>query len=131
MKLIDRLIESFASGEVAAAMLAGFATWAYTAFRGRAERERSRETQLGRLEFRLENQQTTKEAVREGMAEIKQLLLPYIQEIKVDLHDLKLWVSKVDDKSDQALQLAQRLQASQRQQERYQSLLKEKKNNES
>lgn len=115
MKLIEKLIDSLASGEVLAVTIAGFTGWGWARIRSKLERGRERERELGRYKFKEENQKATKEAIREEMAHFNEIFGPALQEIRGDIQELKNWLQSVDDAAGEARQVAKTIQATQTQ----------------
>lgn len=115
MKLIDKLLESLASGEVMAVVLGAFGTWVFTMTTTTTRRRREESAELGRLKFKQENAEATRMAIREELQDLKTELRPLIAGLKTEIEDLRRWVATVDARADQALKVAEILERTQAQ----------------
>jgi hypothetical protein len=113
MKLIEKLADALLSGEFLAMLFAGGTGFLWAAYRKGKETAKTREADLARAKFKLENAATTKAAVHEGLTEIKDLLIPTIQHLQREIAELRRSLSLLDARCDEALQLAKTLEKSQ------------------
>jgi hypothetical protein len=104
--LFKKLGDSLASGEVVAVVLAGAGGWAVSLIGQSRAKHAAEAAELGRLKFKQENADVTRQAIREGMAEIKEQLSPAIANLSCEISSLRKWLASVDDKADRALNLA-------------------------
>lgn len=115
MKILEKLLESLASGEVVAVVLGAAGTWIFTMTTTNTRRRREDAAELGRLKFKQENAEATRMAIREELQDLKTELSPLIAGLKTEIEDLRRWVSTVDARADQALKVAEILERTQAQ----------------
>lgn len=113
MKLIEKLADALLSGEFIAMLVAGSTGFVWAQYRRNKEQARNKEADLARANFRLENAKTTRDAIKEGLTEVKDLLIPTIQQLQRENEELRRWLKLLDDRTDTALQLARTLEKSQ------------------
>lgn len=115
MKLVEKLLESLASGEVVAVVLGAVGTWVFTLTTSTARRRREETAELGRLRFKQENAEATRIAIREELQDLKGEVRPLLNSLKTEIDDLRRWLSNVDNRADQALKIAEILERTQAQ----------------
>lgn len=115
MKILEKLAESLASGEVVAVVLGAVGTWVFTVSTTSSRRRRENDAELGRLKFKQENAEATRLAIREELHDLKTELSPLIAGLKTEIEDLRRWVTTVDSRADQALKVAEILERTQAQ----------------
>jgi hypothetical protein len=111
--LLQKISDALISGEFIAMATAGLIGWFVATDRKKREDDQRREAELARANFRLENAETARAAIREGIAEIKETLSPTIGAIRCDVEELRTWLSAVDRRCDVALQSAKTLEKTQ------------------
>lgn len=115
MRLLDKLLDAFASGEVVAVVLAGGLGWGWGRISAILEKGKEKERELGRYRFKEETQKATKAAIQEELGHLNDIFLPALQEIRADIQELKKWLQSVDDAAGEARQVAKTIEATQTQ----------------
>jgi tellurite resistance protein len=111
--ILNRFLSGLFSGEAIAVILAGVAGYTINHLKEKESKRREQEAENGRLKFKLELVESTKQAVQEGMESVVKRFEDRFLSTDKDISELAEWVKKLDDQSDEALRLAQLIQGTQ------------------
>ena len=111
--LLQKIGDALVSGEFIAMATAGLIGWFVATDRKKKEDDQRREAELARANFRLENAETARAAIREGVGEIKEILIPQVNALRCDVDEIRHWLTAVDRRCDVALQSAKTLEKTQ------------------
>lgn len=113
--ILERLIDGLFSGEVLALILAGVVGFFVNRARMESERRKEESVELGRLRFKQENHESTKQAVQEGLIGLYNQIQPRFSQIDDTLDDLRARVERTESTSQTALrkvELVEKMQKS-------------------
>lgn len=111
--LLQKMIDGLFSGEVIAIALAGVTGYFLNRARTEGDRRKEESAELGRLRFKQENFESTRDAVREGMGVLQGQLQPKLEQIDDSLDDLRIRIERIETKADEALRKSELLEKTQ------------------
>lgn len=111
---LQKLIDGVFSGEVIALVLAGVTGFFLNRVRVESERRKEESIELGRLRFKQDNYEATKEAVREGLSGLQSQIQPRFNQIDDTLDDLRVRLERVEEKAEESSRRSEVLERTQR-----------------